>query len=716
VFWPDGYRCHWGTITIAPSIDSIQEFEMQTSSFTAQFGASPVFVNVATKSGTNIPHGTLYEFDREAFLNAQNFFVTPATAYLPWHQHNFGGTIGGLIVLPHLFNGKDKTFFFFSYEGQRIISKSPSTMSVPPAAYRNGDFSSLLPGTVVKDPLTGTAFSGNIIPSNHIAAYAPFVINYWPLPARSGLVNNYTVGTPTISGDDQYLARIDHQLGSNDHLYGRWAETSPLYRTSVAGTGGNPNFAGVFTQAGQNLLVGETHGFGPQTVNEFRFAYNRSLFQASGSSAVNLASQLNWGGVTETIGMPVVTVNGTNASFKNLADQTPGGYNQETYQFSDNLSMHRGKHTLTFGEDIFDMRSTINVPGGFQPPFPRATATFNGTFSGNAFADFLLGFTISGNQTFNKAGYVSPAMNYSYPDFNFYGQDDWKISRKFTFNIGLRYELVPVLQNPGMRNFDFQAGQLSTQGVPAPFYRGSDQDFAPRVGFAWQPFENGKTVVRAGYGWYYARAVSYGPAKLANNPPAQTVASFTNAGISAASAVTMTTFVTNTNPAVTQGGILWAIDPNFTPTPLTQIRSFDIQHQLPAGFLVDVGYKGSLTTHQDGLVDQNTAPPGAGSVNPRRPFPAYATIDDMMSVFNANYNAGIVRVEKRMGKGLSMLSSYSYSKCMDEVGTPDGNSEETDGTLGAQNRFDIAAEKGLCGMHILHRAVFSYIYQLPFGP
>jgi len=695
-----------GTITLIPSIDTIQEFEMSTGSFNARDGTSPVFLKVATKTGTNAVHGSAYEFTRQASLNAQNAFATAATRHLPWHQHNFGVTIGGPVVLPH-YNGKDKTFFFFGYEGNRQLYKNPKNLTVPQAAIRQGDFSSLLPGTVVKDPLTGTPFTNNVIPTNRIQDYVKYIEPTFGLPNLGA--TTWSTSNPYVKNENQITARFDQHFRANDQLYVRYGDTRPKWEQPPSGVG-NPNFEAMYTQNGYNLLVGETHGFSPQVFNEFRFAYNQSI-EGSGpvSGVKDYGPLFKWGGVPQTVGMPIVIVGSTV-----VADQPPAGSFQKAFQFSDNLSIHHGRHSITAGMDIYEQQNLMHNPGGFTPPYPRASVTFTNRFTGHAYGDFLLGYPYSGSNTISPSPYISPPMNYSYPDFNFYVQDDWKVNRRLTLNIGLRYEKVPVLQNPAMRSFLFQTGQLSPQGAVMAFYNSPNTDFAPRFGFAWQPFENGRTVIRGGYGWYFGRVITYGPAQLALQPPAVLTVSMSNATATGPAATTMANFLSASAPTTQKLGGM-SMDHTFTPTPLTQIRSFDIQHQLPAGFMVDVGYKGSLTIHEDGLVDENSAVPGPGDVNARRPYPAFGGILTLLGVFNANYNAGIVNVEKRMGRGLSLLASFAYSKCIDQLGVPITQSEEGNGMMYAMTRDNLGLERGLCGMDNRLRNVYSFMYQLPVG-
>ena len=699
-----------GSITLVPSVDTIQEFRMQTAAFSAQFGTSPVHLNVATKSGTNAVHGSLWEFHREGFLNARSAF---ARRKGPYHHHQFGGTFGGPVDIPKLYHGANRTFFFFGYEGTRINVKGSSLPSMPPQAMREGDFSALLPGRVIKDPYTGQPFPGNIIPKGRLSPQAlPLLVNL-PLPTRDGLTRNYDGFSPSNNYGDDYVARVDHTISQNDKIYGRFGLTNPQNLGSVPGAGGNPLQVSQNYQRGQNYLVNETHTFGPRTFNEARFAYNRSTYLIGPVGAKDFGPTMNWGGVDHTLGAPLVSTN-----FALIRDQDPGGYTQRTYQMTDNVFLYRGKHSISSGVDIFRYMTDPTLPLGFDVPPPKIWSIFNGQYSGYAFADFLLGLPSSAYLFNNRAGYLSPPMSVRYPDINLYVQDDWKISPRFTFNMGLRYELVPVLSDGqgAMRNFNFQTGQL----YPAPgtgdvkFYGGAHKNFAPRIGFAWQPFAGGKTVIRAGYGWFYSRTVNLGPTSLANNPPAASTVTVINPpGVPA---VTLANVFNNTNPQVNSGGNISAIDPDYTATPATQIWSFDIQHQLPGAILLDVGYKGSISTHLDGQVDLNTALPGPGLVQPRRPYPDWAGIITNASVFTATYHSGILRVEKRMTGGLSLHASYAWSKTLDQTYSPAGDGGEAGAVGVPQDRTNLRAEKGRSSLDVNHRAVLSYVYQLPFGP
>jgi len=706
-----------GSITIVPSIDSIQEFKMKTTGYSAQYGTSPVQLNVATKSGSNAIHGSAYDFVRNTILNARDPF---AVEKLPYHQNQFGGTVGGPIVLPKIYNGRDRTFFFFGYEGKRMPVKEAATPSMPPADMRGGDFSSLLPDTVIYDPATYDPetipeephmlpFPGNIIPADRLNPGTLPLLDNLPLPTRSGLVNNYDGYSPANSDVEDYMARIDHRFGNSDNLYVRYGFTSPKLLGEVPGAGGNPLQVSKSSQRGQNLLASYTHGFSPTVFNEFRFAYNRSTYLIGPENAKDWGPILNWGGLEHHIGAPLATT-----GFAIVRDQTPGGYIQNIFQFSDNLFMHKGKHSISAGFDIMLKVTDPTLPLGFEEMQPYVWAVFNGAYTGYPFADFLLGIPAIGVYFQQKAGYLSPPMSIRYPDFNFYVQDDWKASSRLTLNLGLRYELVPVLSAPGgeMRNFNFQTLELTPENqAGAKFFKGAHKNFAPRFGFAYRVAE--KTVLRGGYGWFYSRTADLGPTALSQNPPNSRIAFVFNT--TPEPTVTVQNFFNNIEPGVWNLGT-FAIDPNYTTTPSTQSWSFGIQRQLATDTILELEYKGSLSTHLDGYADLNSPTPGPGDLDSRRPYAGWGGITTHMSAFTATHHSGMLRLEKRMGGGFSLLASYAWAKTLDQTYGVASDGGEDGAVAQIQDRTNFAAEKGPSGMDVRHRSVFSYVYELPFGP
>jgi hypothetical protein len=713
-----------GSITMVPSIDAIQEFKMKTTGYSAQYGTSPVQLNVATKSGSNAIHGSAYDFVRNTRLNAREPF---AAEKFPYHQNQFGGTVGGPVVIPKIYSGKDRTFFFFAYEGKRMPVVEAATPSMPPTDMRRGDFSSLLPDTVIYDPATYDPvahpdppnmlpFAGNIIPEGRLNPHMLPLLDNLPQPTRSGLTNNYDGYSPANSDIEDYLARVDHRITDRDNLSARYAFTSPKLLGEVPGAGGNPLQVGQSSQRGQNLLVSETHSFTPSIFNEARFAYNRSTYLIGPKDAKDWGPILNWDGLAHMLGAPLATT----GEFAIVRDQTPGGYTQQIYQFSDNLLIHKGAHSITAGLDFLRKETPPTLPLGFTEMPPYVWAVFSGTLGGDrpstgvGFADFLLGIPFVGVYFHQKSGYLSPPMIIRYPDFNFYVQDDWKVSPKLTLNLGLRYELVPVLADTQgeMRNFDLQTLDLTPEGqVGKKYFKGAHKNFAPRFGFAYQATD--KTVVRGGYGWFYSRTVDMGPASLSQNPPNSQNVFVWNTDV--ANPIYIQDFFANAQPGEVPGtpsGIM----PDYTMTPSTQSWSFGIQRQLTPTVLLELEYKGSLSTHLDGYLDINTPTPGPGDYDPRRPISGWSGINMHLSAFNATHHSGLLRLEKRMGRGMSFLGSYAWGKTLDQTYGMASDGGEDGAVAAIMDRTNFRREKGRSGMDIRHRAVFSYVYELPFGP
>ena len=409
-----------GQITIVPSIDSIQEFKMQTTGYSAQYGTSPVQLNVATKSGSNAIHGSAYDFVRNTIFNARDTF---ALQRLPYHENQLGGTVGGRVYLPKIYDGKNRTFFFFSYDNTRNPVTAAQLGSMPPQALRNGNFSSLLPGTVIYDPTTYNPtlypnapnmapFQGNIIPTGRLdTGLETLLAAKLPVPNLSGLVDNYNGYSPANTFSKEFLVRIDQRIGNNDNLYVRWGLTSPSLLGEVPGAGGIPTEVGQTTQRGQNLLGSWTHSFSPTVFNEFRFAYNRSTYLVGPEGAKDWGPTLNIDNLPHLLGAPLMT-----EGFGLIRDQTPGGYIQKIQQFSDNLLIHKGAHSITAGADIFHKVTAPTLPLGFTTPPPYAWFVNNGDYTNYPFSDFLLGLPYIAVYFQDKAGYLSPPMVIQYPD------------------------------------------------------------------------------------------------------------------------------------------------------------------------------------------------------------------------------------------------------------------------------------------------------------
>ncbi|MCI0423032.1 MAG: TonB-dependent receptor, partial [Acidobacteria bacterium] len=400
------------------SVDAIQEFKVQRNTFSAEFGQGTAIINVASKSGANNFHGTIFEFLRNDALDARQFFDAQVP---PFRQNQFGFSFGGPII-------KDKTFFFTNYEGFRRRRANTFVATLPTARQLSGDFSGANP---IRDPLTMQPFPNNIIPPERISPLTKRIIAFLPKPTAGGASNFRT--TRTEKNDfDQFTARVDHRAGTKDHLFVRYS----LLDLELF-TPGLIELSGTTTQdLPQNVGVQWTHLFSPSVVNEARVGFNRNLLQRlqEGAAGENILRFQNIFDDPINFGLPTINLAGF-TGFGTLPS-VPNLVGGNTYQFNDNLAWVRSSHTLKFGVDF----RNLQLP--HQPVlFGRGSFNFSGAATGNPVADFLLGHPFVSNGAGRK-----PSSYQSYHHFSWYAQDDWKVTPHFTLNYGLRYERISVVK------------------------------------------------------------------------------------------------------------------------------------------------------------------------------------------------------------------------------------------------------------------------------
>jgi len=719
-----------GTLAVQPAPDAIQEFRVDESSMKAEFGRGGATVNVVLKSGTNQFHGGAYEFLRNADLDARNFF-DPARP--PFERNQFGALLGGPIV-------HDRTFFFVDYQGTRQGQGVSYISTVPTQQMRNGDFTQL--GTLLYDPYTTNPQTAQrqllnpanpyVIPASRINPVGQAVMNLFPLPNMPGLFNNFVYTPKQIDNADQYDIRIDHRLSDRDNLFGhsalqdvRFLKPAPLGSAGGCCQGFGSNIDG----REQSHAAGWTHTFGPSLVNELRFGFIQWNINTEHVDAGQNRS--------ESLGIPNANRGDIYSSGLSLFAFSSGfGYNgtigdshyvpevdsDNTYQFSDTLGWVHGKHAFKFGGDV--KRWTRNF---YQAQAPFGFFDFAGLFTsnlttgsgGNALADLLLGIPIYSLQD----GLAQKDLT-NYWESGFYAQDDWKVARNFTLNLGLRYEVFsPVGGRVG--NFDLQKAvvidsfgpnAVSNAGVKYDLH-----DFGPRIGFAWTPFAGGRTVIRSAGGVFYAPEGNIFN-DLGENPP------------------TLEFFSTQANPVniptaanLLSAGFPAQLPPISPTNPSGQIKTtgpirlmpriyewnFDVQHQLPGNMVLDVAYVGTrgLRLWDNESSDLNQAPyPLDSNFGPAPNYgrPYYSVLPNLQSIlpidlphFDSFYNALQAKFEKRFSNGLTFRTAYTWSKDLGTgQGTPGGAIQDT---------FNVAATRGYVEPDFRHRFVASWVYQLPFG-
>ena len=718
---------------IQPNLDALQEFKVQTNAYSAEYGrGAGAVVNVAIKSGTNQPHGTLFEFLRNDNIEANNFFNNRSAILRPeFRQNQFGGTFGGPLR-------RDRAFFFGDYQGTRIRRASTQSSLLPTPAERQGDFSQTRVGGRLQeifDPMTYNAasntrqpFAGNRIPAGRLEPAARTLIDLYPAPNVAGAGSNYLSNFPIENDTDQFDARSDLQFGTGDRLFARASyQDQRLLNPAPLPA---PAVGGIFNQGprnhtGHSGVLGHTHIFGPRLLSELRLGFTRTV--------------ANWATTNREPLNPKFGIRGAPPDLPGLAEFTITGYatlgdpgflpnltRANNYEISESLRWNRGRHDVSFGGNLRHVQSTL-----FTTPQTRGSFAFAGNFTrqtsplggGNGAADFLLGIpttaTISG---------TSQAFYLRNP-FAFYAQDSWHRSSRLTLNAGLRYERAPWYHERygSIANLFPPVGgssvpRLLTPGAPGALgdrLVGVDNvNFAPRVGLAWQA--RARTVIRAGYGVFFGaeEQIGGGP-MLQNNPPFNVASAFTTNNITP-----NILLGSGFPPGATRGNLQ---TPNLNtaaeifPSPYAQQWNLTLEQQVKENLLFSLAYVGTSGVHLYQTFQINAPPPGPGNINDRRPIrtveaPTFGpirvgAISRIEPRGLSNYHSLQAKAERRFSGGLFFLASWIYSKAIDYSGQPLG-----DGLSGGiNNHSDLAAERGRAPFDVRHRMVFSYGYELPFG-
>ncbi len=695
---------HQGGTFIQTSIDALQEFSVQQSPYTAEFNRGGAFFNATTKSGTNKFHGGVFEFLRNNIFDARNYF-SQTRAILKRNQ--FGGDINGPLSIPHLYNGKDKTFFLVDYEGQRQRQGLVESGTVPTIAQRSGDFSA--PGLkVIYDPLTTTSTGTrtqincngvlNVICPSRIVPQAAAVLAYYP-QANVGTTSFQAVPSQAIDWD-QFTIRIDDQINSNNRFFARWAYINNRET--------DPNFAPLLktaslTSNGQDIAVGLITNIGANKVQDFRTHYMPSHVRLSAflqGPDFNAANNIQ--------GFTGLSRPGTGSSFPDYSwsgyaalqgstfDQRPKSQDRTAFEITDNFTWVKGRHSLKFGVLVRYYQWIGYDSAVYAGLFGFTGAeTQNQGVGGDAFADFLLGYPAS-------VGRAYPGNNFGGQRWyqQYFGQDDIRVNSKLTVNVGLRYEYSPWLDGykgqlgtfdptkaqpiivegntsqvdltsqycaPAAYQFFGKYIQTSSQaGLPYSITYTDRTQFGPRVGFSWQPFAG--TVVRGGFGIFYEPEGTSGrvnrnilPFLLSetvnqtqNVVPVRTTANFF-LGSQLGSALA--------NPAIL---------PTLTHLDVgrNQHYSFGVQQQLSPKTVLDINYVGNHGLHLQSTDDFNDPSPAAGAVQARRPYQPWGTITFQSEDLGTTYQSLQTKVERRLANGITGLIAYTWSKFMQSNQSP----------------------------------------------
>lgn len=765
------------TLSNFPSVDAISEFKVLRSEYDAEFGrAGGGIINVATKSGGSGFHGDAYEFFRNDVLAANNFFNNAATPKQiprpPLRYNDFGYTVGGPVFIPNHYNAKkDKTFFFFSEEFRRVITYSTFSATVPTAAMLAGNFTNNV--CVAFSGTTCTANSHTITSVNAAAAaYLKDFYSKFPGPnnAASSIFSLVTAQRNIFNGR-QEVVRGDHLFNSKFSVFGRYEHDSiPTQEPGGLFTGDVlPGVATTSTNSpGWQAMGHYTYTIRPNFLNDGGYGFNYSaiisdpigLDLSSQSPDVGRAITLPFASTLDRV--PSLAISGISsiAGFGSYRD-----YNRDHNVF-DNFTWIKGKHTLKFGVSYHHYQKKENAGGNNvgsfsflstgAPTGANCVTTAAICSTEQAWANFLLGNLATFTQSSQDA-----TADIREHQWEGYGQDEFRLSSRVTVTLGLRYSWFgqPYSGNGQLNNFDpalfnpahaptiSPSGQLCLvtacpgggtpnanydplngfiiAGKNSPFgsniSNNDNKDFAPRIGVAWDPFGDGKTSLRAGYGIFYdATLVGTFEQNVFNDPPFTTSLSIARAPFTNPSGGNLNI---SANPPAFGGSGSAAFISLPWHTPYTQQWSLDVQRQLRKDMMIDVGYFGNNAHHLLGVVDINEVQPGVGvanGLNPAtftstagelplnqfRPFLGYGAISGIQNRFNSNYHSLQTQFQKRWGASSLFVFNYTWSHNL--------TNNPSDRSNAPQNFYNIAAEYGPSSLDRRQNITASYVYDLPW--
>ena len=685
--------------SMKPIADAVTEIQVQTGSTSAEYGAYlGVAVNVVTKSGTNDLHGSVFHFQQDDSLDSRGYFDNPALPKNPRSQKQFGAELDGPIVIPGVYNGHNKTFFMVAYEGVRGDAIQSPIASVPTAKMRTGDFSEVT--TPIRDPRTGQPFPGNIIPTNRLDATALKMLQYYPEANRAGTANNYQGPSTFNDNVDQFLGRVDHNVGNKVRLSLRynWHDSYTVNPLNAL----IPVAAVIQPRRNQNWLFGYTHTLTNTLLNDFKIGFHKVTFDTLNQFAVDgpddAGTSLGIPGFNgdTTFGNPGLP----SVNISNFTSTGTGGTNwnqfDKTFQVSDVVAWTRGSHGIRAG---FDLRRLST--GRRAANDPRGRFDFTGDIAGYSMADFMLGLprTVI-PATDQLLGHVGQWRN------GLFVNDVWQATRNLTLNLGLRWEFnTPVQTYEGfasMLDTDFETiiPAATLAGYPVTgfeFTEGNYTDIGPRLGATYRIGE--RTVVRGGFGIYYNPNQMNSFTFLTNNPPLAPVTTYTSDPANPT--------LSFSNPT----GQLAALPRPDMISPTRELPSarktqwsFDVQRELFRDVALTLQYVGSDTVHLDRSFFNNTPTPGPGAVDPRRPSQKFRSRRIISNDLRADYDAVSLILHKRMSHGIQADVHYTWSRTRDEATHSNGGGQNMD-------NYDPMRDYGPANWDVPHRFVISYILE-----
>jgi len=754
------------TLLNVPSVDALDEFTLERSTYDAQYGRSGGGqVNVATKSGTKDFHGDAYEFFRNNVLDANEYFNKGAGNPRPAFRYNdFGYTVGGPVFVPNHYNTeKTKTFFFFSEEFRRTRTPSTNILAIPNPQELTGDFTGIATLNPASAPAgcinaAGTKINPTCFSANAVAYLQNVYMKFTPNSAinPSALTENYTFSVSAADDYRQEIIRLDQKLTSKVQVFGRYMQDKvPTQEPGgLFAGGGLPGISDTSTNApGRNLVAHVTMQLTPSIINEVAFGDTWGAITSKITGAITnpaFLSAINESGFPFTDPyhrVPGISISGVQGVGIPVSPYFERNIDKSVY---DNLSITHGSHTIRTGMNFQAMRKTENAVNGTNGSF-----SFGPQYQNPAFANFLLGFANGFSQASRD---IIP--NLHFPNIEAYVQDDWKIRHNFTVNLGLRYAFFaspeddaqildnfsPLAYNPANAPLidpstgNFVAGQAVNPGnysngiiiaqnacnpntyfePPVPPYgptcspyglrvNPTYHTFAPRIGFAWDIFGDGKTALRGGFGVYYDRTLNgIEEQNSFANPPF----------VGSATANPSNATDIFDNPAA--GGFATPLGPaglHATGTPAFQIPyirqwSVSVQREIFRNTRVEVAYVGNSANHLLGRLDLNQVPLNVRVADPTanenalRPFLGYGPIENITPLFHSNYNSLQISANRQVSRGLSFGVAYTWAKTL--------TNNPSDRSSAPYDTYNFRGDYGPADFSLPQVLVINYVYELPF--
>jgi len=780
-----------------PSFNSIEEIRVSESNNGAEFGGVADITTVS-KAGTNHFHGGLFENNENTAFNSNNGFALSKPKIV---MNDFGGTLGGPVKIPRLFNGNDSTFFFISFEGLRLPRETPIVLSVPSMDMRGGNIGHYLDqsycepdpatqcpngytvynpdGSVLTSTLTNAPVAPNAISTQLLNALMP-TPNFG---VAGSFANNYQINFPSPISSNQGDVRLDRTISSRQTIFARFSYKNRQVTTAPSAActftycaeAGSPLQGAYNTpEIDEGMTFAHNFIFTPKLLNEFRGGYNAQ--HTSETQSYSTATILSQTGISvpqpdlEWSEAPQVLING----FMSTGAGNPGVQRGQIIQALDNVTWSHGNHSFKFGADFKRLSDhDDNVFGNYRSGWYVFDGSSDvGTAIGDPYTAFLLG-----NPDYTEVSSTkNPTMNGLGYSYAFFGQDDWKITQRLTLNLGLRYELHPPIHETHYNTATFEpdysanlGGQAvsgavvvsnaqaesaastafenaiaptpiltaAQAGVPEALRFTDKTDWGPRLGFAWQPHRDGKTVIRGGWGRFIESPLGFSLVSgwaVHSSYVATYNQDYQSDGVTPLLSFA-NPFNTSAGSAYGSAGFYYAFpihyhDPNVQQWNLTLEQDFG--HSIGARF----SYTGSRGKNLEAMVDLNqvqpnpygyfnadSAPPstaacvtdGGTFVDDHRPYPCWSVIQSVSNQAESNYNSGAVEISRRSGKWLTFDASYTYTRDLSNAGGATPNAFAVAGGSFLTNRFDPGLDYGNVVYDRRHRFLVTYLYDLPFG-